>query len=90
MEGVVRILDWAILQLKPPAKCRNHHRGDYLSMPCGYSFGGGQQEPMNFAMSKHNAAILDKVLGDPYMQRFARFMDRTFGSSIPPPALNSF
>ncbi|KAE9384834.1 hypothetical protein BT96DRAFT_960843 [Gymnopus androsaceus JB14] len=45
-------------------------------MPCGYSFGGGQQEPMNFAMSKHNAAILDKVLGDPYMQRFARFMDR--------------
>ncbi|KAE9385658.1 hypothetical protein BT96DRAFT_1006845 [Gymnopus androsaceus JB14] len=56
MEGATKALDQALLQLKPPTKCRNHQRGDYVT-------------------SKHNAAVLEKVLEDPYMQRFARFVD---------------
>ncbi|KAE9387549.1 hypothetical protein BT96DRAFT_738170, partial [Gymnopus androsaceus JB14] len=58
-----------------PTKCKNHHQGNYVSMPCGYSMGGGQQEPMNFLTSKHNAEVIDWVLEDQYMQHFACFMD---------------
>ena len=83
MDGVERILDRALLQLKPPTKCKSHLRGNYVSMPCGYSMGGGQQEPMNFSVSKHNAEVMDQVLKDPYMRRFARFMDCTSPFFIP-------
>lgn len=77
MVGVERCLDWALTQLHPPPKCRKHRRGEYVSIPSGYSIGGGQQEPMNFCLSKHNAKIMGQVLDNTYVQRFARFVDRT-------------
>lgn len=71
MVGAESCLDWAQSHLHPPPKCLHHCRGEYVSIPSGYSMGGGQQELMNFALSKHNASVMEQVLENPHIQRLA-------------------
>lgn len=55
-------------------------RGCYKSLPAGIGFGGGRLAPGTYANTSHNADVLEAALGDPAMQRMARYVDREWRS----------
>lgn len=76
MQVVDQLLVQAQKELCFPRLDHPPRRGIYDSLSVGYSHGQGQLHPMNFAVSKQNAPILQALLGAPEMERIARFIDR--------------
>ncbi|KAJ3934381.1 MAG: hypothetical protein NXY57DRAFT_890251 [Lentinula lateritia] len=75
MQVVDRLLLQAQQQLHFPKLDHPPRRGIYDSLPIGYSHGQGQLHPMNFAISKQNAPILQALTDAPEVERIARFID---------------
>lgn len=76
VSGVRRLCEWALENFHLPANYKDHRRGKYGTFGGGVSFGNGRTEPGGFKMSAHNAAVFQKVLESPEMQRVARYCDR--------------
>ncbi|EMD39866.1 hypothetical protein CERSUDRAFT_45923, partial [Gelatoporia subvermispora B] len=61
----------------------DHRRGNYASISTGFSFGGGQQLPMNKSHSARRQGILADLCNTPALQRIAGFVNYTFACYFP-------
>lgn len=63
-------------KVQVPEALRRHRRGGYVTLPCGYGFGGGRAMPGSYANSTHNASVIQEALADLDLQNVARMVDR--------------
>ena len=49
-------------------------RGEFKTMRCGVSHGGGQKKPQNLCNNKQNEEMLKELNGDPFFQSLASYV----------------
>ncbi|KAI0710977.1 hypothetical protein C8Q76DRAFT_623696 [Earliella scabrosa] len=72
-----RVLDSAgqSYQQEGPANVR---RGEYPTITCGISYGGGQKRVSNVAQSPRNQTVVDKIVNSLPFRRLSGFVDASF------------
>ncbi|EMD33023.1 hypothetical protein CERSUDRAFT_77061 [Gelatoporia subvermispora B] len=60
---------------------KQHRRGHFPTSEMGFSFGGGQQRPMNFQHSEKQAAQLQWLCRQWSLWRIARFVNRSLSAN---------
>lgn len=54
-----------------------HRRGSFPSLRCGFSYGGGQTQPMNFYNSDRKQVVIDGLNSELFFKRAAGFASST-------------
>ncbi|KAF8963380.1 hypothetical protein BDZ97DRAFT_1661711, partial [Flammula alnicola] len=61
----------------------NHRRGDFLALPVGVSFGGGQSVPGNLVHSKEQRRLIQRLLDCHSIRRICGFQSSAFAAFAP-------
>ena len=72
-QAAARLLENAGRECRLPKNSAHHRRGEFTTLRCGFSHGGGSTEPANCANGKVNQRLLDGLVAAEPFRRIAGF-----------------
>ena len=83
-QAAAKLLEDARKRCKLPKDSAHHRRGEFTTLRCGFSHGGGSTQPANCSNCKTNQRILDDLTAAEPFRRIAGFGSCTRSASILP------